>query len=464
MTTASTQAFYANRKYSANAVSHKVILLDSLPKKVAEFYRQLNNVGSQSERFFQEARRYADRHFCKSIIIFDCMDERQDDTRKNLGIPALGAVSVRTAGNQLGDYNRHVEAEIMDIVKDSNKEASGDRLWHPVLILFVTHSSKSRPHDDSCAAWKHETAAALKDAELQVQRFNHGYAVFDSDGNVKQRFAIALHLHTYTDTEAIAFIGEESRVDPSIFADASIDSVLHDLNGIELENMAYKLMRQTFPFEDPRFLGLKHEDWEKVLHQLAEMLVANAHVVRAIADKRREASKAGHQGNFIVVGRGWELLEEANTHFSIGDYAYDISREARIAGKYVLVNAIRSVAQGQSNTCSVPFHINVPYGDDTHLKSELDRCASARYALGLARRMLNYWRKIAKDKAKRAAFQQEVWQALEHAGAGQAEKAVLDNLFQPGNFMRLFQFYVSVSHKRERQFELIATTQEVANS
>ncbi|MBU2566622.1 hypothetical protein KKG46_03625, partial [Patescibacteria group bacterium] len=258
------------------------------------------------------------------------MDERERDFGETMGLPFGMPQLIETAGNKIGQINPRIHNLI---IKAIEKAACKRRR---VLLFFVTHSSVGKPESDSCAAWSHNTDEAQLDAKRQVWQFNHTYGenpVFAVD-----RPLIAMHLHSYTDTEAKCWIVGDDMLDPSVINVGRFSELTDDqfrAKSTELGHEQLSLMFHSRLCD----MSLSDNAVNRILRQCAEMFAANALVVRNVLSGKRVASKGGHQGRRILIG-DWPLHTQAGKYFKIGDYVPDMGTELGIAFKYVLRNEI----------------------------------------------------------------------------------------------------------------------------
>lgn len=460
-------------------IVYRTVDLGTLPEEDARFYREDATKARAWENAAPNVREYRQRYVCGEIVVIDCMDERQANTPETLGLPLGVYTPVRSAGNKLGEHNRSVESEVLRVFKrqrraEANPVAKRQTFYEngelrPVMVLYVTHSSWSRPNDDSCAAWGHDTAKARAEATRQVERMNREYTIFDQDSNLLRRFVVAFHLHSLTDTEANIWHGQDVRLNPMDYI-ASPDShpervaMIKEVLGADINER----FRTAFPQTDPRFSGLSHACYEDVIRQIADMFENNVNMVRKIAVREAEASKQGHQGRRVLVGRGWEAHDETYEHssanFTISDFT-DLDRDLGIAGKYVLANSILDASRHAGGNIGVPFHVNVLYGGWDEVNREMDRCVSSRLGMGLGREILMKWRDISSDVSRRMNFRNDVAHVLAQKGGDTKAMNMLDALCaNPEVLLQAFRVYVSVSYHDTHALELIATTQDVANS
>jgi len=445
----------------------RTVDLTALPEDDAKFYREDAVRAWQWQDSVPHVKEYRGRYVCGEIAFFDCIDERQANTPETLGLPLGVSTPIRSAGNMLGEYSRNVEAEILRLIKRQYRSLKPGEAPRPIMVLYVTHSSHVRPHDDSCAAWSHKTDEACAEAARQVALLNREYVSLAAGGQTLNRFVVAFHLHAYTDLEANVWHGEKLSINPMDYVAGLGDASKAKLGHERLEADIQERMRMTFPFNDGRFSGLSREMHDGVVRQIGDMFVANVNLVRQIAAGEAEASKAGHQGRRVLVGRGWGAYDASydgqEANFTVSDYS-ELNRDLAIAGKYVLANRIMDATRNGGEVY-VPFHVNILYGGWDEYRRQADRCASARLALGIGRYILGMWRRTAGDGALREAFYNEVGRVIAHKGGGPREIELLSAVFShPRRFFETFRVYVSVSYHDTHALELIATTQDVANS
>ncbi|MFA5185320.1 MAG: hypothetical protein WC551_02445 [Patescibacteria group bacterium] len=394
----------------------------------------------RSERFMQleqDRREYVDQHPGK-LVIFTCIDEKEQDTEKAFGLVPGVANVYPTAGNKIGEVNLVLCQEIQ---KRIDRAVQSDKV---VLLLFITHESASHPEDDGCAAWEHDSREADKHAIYQVKAFNRDYVDRDCYGNVAKRHMVAIRLKSITDKETRIWFGSNGQVDPDEFL--SRNGSMGD--GPQLFSAIYQRFAECFPEDDPCFSGLGRDRRTALLRQMALMFKANLGYAREVAKGEIPRTESGHRGTRILVGRGWEMYDEVGRYFKVSDLTPDYKRECQISGKYVLKNAlIRQIAEKDSGLV-VPFHVNVPFD----LMRCGDRCGSIRHAMNLARAIKKDWIKRLHRTETRERLYAELRQALEHDG--------IPHAFHP-DFSAItpevFNFYVSVSPRETRLLELVAT-------
>lgn len=426
----------ANHRQTSRLVNAVIDHSEMEPAAVS-FYEENRRL---SERFIQlepERREYVDQHPGK-LVIFTCIDEKEQDTEKALGLVPGVANVYPTAGNKIGDVNLVLCQEIQ---KRIDRAVQSDKV---VLLLFVTHESASHPADDGCAAWEHDSHEADKHAIYQVKAFNRDYVDRDCYGNVAKRHMVAIRLKSITDKETRIWFGSKGEVDPAEFL--SRNGSMGD--GQQLFSAIYLRFAECFPEDDPCFTGLDNNRRISLLRQMSLMFRANLDYAREVAKGEIPRTESGHRGTRVLVGRGWEMYDEVGKYFKVSDLTPDYKRECYISGKYVLKNAlVRQIAE-KSSELVVPFHVNVPFD----LMRCGDRCGSIRHAMNLARAIKRDWTKRLRHHEPREKLFAELRQALEHDGIPQA--------FHP-DFAAItpeaFRFYVSVSPRETRLLELVAT-------
>lgn len=426
---------------------HGILPLDCIHPKDAEFYRENRERSALYVSLQGEREAYFRRHPCM-VMLFTCMDGRERDTAKALGIPPGAENIYATAGNKIGSCNLVLCKEVQARI-DRAAEA-GKR----VLILWVTHESWSRRETDSCAAWKNDGCAAGEYADEQVERFNADYADRDADGRILRRNVIAVRLNSFHDIENRVWHGQKGRVvDPMVFAER-LEPKARD--GLSEELYSSEIMARfaaAFPPDDPRFEGLDHDEYGAVIRQMAEMAEANVRYIRQAAGKNPIDLKHGHRERRVFIGRGWEMYDEPNGYFCVSDLTPDLLREGKIAVTYVLMNSVIAMHAGDEDRLRVPVHVNVPYDRGR----PGDRGGSIRHALDLARALRDDWRDRLGTPGKKTAFMAELCGALKHHGVDPdaLKPAVLEAMGR--DLADSLEFYVSVSPRDTRLLELIAT-------
>jgi len=429
-------------------IIHERIPLERIDEQDAAFYRD-NQARSDHYISLQGEREAYFRANPCTVMLFTCMDGRERDTARALGIPPGAENIYATAGNKIGDVNLVLCKEIQ--ARIDRASAAGKR----VLILFTTHESWSKRETDSCAAWGNQGRLAAEDADMQVRRFNVDYVDRDGSGRVTKRHVIAIRLNSYTDTESRVWYGTGGRtVDPMAFVQRMTDRI-DDVAGYDTRAVTAEILtrfRDVFPYSDDRFEGLSEQVWEAVLRQMAGMAEANVRYIRRAAKVNPADLKHGHREKRVLVGRGWEMYDDPNEYFIVSDFTPELLREGKIAVTYVLKNSILDMIEGRPGL-HVPIHINVPYDRER----PGDRGGSIRHAMGLGRALRADWLERLGTPDKRTAFIVELKHALQHDGVDidKLPLPVWDALNE-----RLFdalKFYISVMPRDTRLLELVAT-------
>jgi hypothetical protein len=435
------------RSESIGHLVYKPLALDCINERDADFYRENRALSARYVSLQGEREAYFRRNPCM-VMLFTCMDGRERDTAKSLGIPP-GAESIyATAGNKIGDYNLVLCREIQSHIDRAAK--SGKR----VLILWVTHESWCNPESDSCAAWGNDGRAAGKYADIQVRRFNEDYVDRDPDGRILRRNVIAVRLNSFHDIESRVWHGERGRkLDPMLIAERHEpkDGVAAGESACSSEIL--DRLAEVFPRSDGRFDGLDESEWRDVLSQMAEMAEANVRYIRQAAQHKPFDLKSGHRERRVLVGRDWKMYDEPSEYFCVSDLTPDLLREGKIAITYVLMNSVIAMQKDEANRLHVPVHVNVPYDRGR----PGDRGGSVRHALDLARALQADWRERLGVPDKKVAFLAELTSALHHHGfqAEHLNPRVLEALDR--RLGEAIEFYVSVSPRETQLCELVAT-------
>ncbi|MDQ7814706.1 MAG: hypothetical protein RDU25_02815 [Patescibacteria group bacterium] len=427
--------------HSNSASGRKLIYaeldLSAIEQEDAQIYREGVRLSESFISLEPERQAYIRANPCIPKL-FTCMDEKEQDTVEALGLPNGVSNVYQTAGNKLGATNLVLRREIQTGIDRAFS------LGKRVLVLFITHESKSEPAHDSCAAWGHDGRAADDNAVRHVARINQDYVDRGAHLEVVQRHLIAVRLKSFTDLETRVWYGERSCVDPLDFMPS--DGV--EIDNDELSRRVFSRFAETFPHDDSRFSSVSEGEWVKTLRQMTDMFVANVHYARDVATGKVKPTKAGHKGQRIFVGRGaWDEFSEVNAYFKVSDFTPDMLRECRISGKYVMKNAILGLKDRGDGRLVVPFHINVPYD----LTRPGDRCGSIAHAMDLARSIKNDWEERLCG-AERVRYLAELLQALKHDGVNPLECPSLDAVTP-----EILRFYISVSPRETRRPELVAT-------
>jgi len=403
----------------------------------AVVYRQAAKL---SERFIVlEPERQARRAVNPCVVmLFKCMDEKEADGEASFGLLPGEAIVYQTAGNQIGDANLVLCKEMQAAV---DRAAADGRI---LLVLFVTHESKSCPDGDSCAAWAHDGRKADENAIREVSRFNADYVDRGAHDQVVRRHVVAIRLTSYTDLETHVWHGNKGSIDPLEFLQQNGAKV--DRNELLTKVMARFV--EVFPETDGRFSGLTRGRWVEVIRQMSNMFIANMGYAKDVVSGKSPPSKSGHKGTRILVGRGWCMFDEVGKYFKVTDLTPDIQHECCIAGKYVTRNSILRFMKNGGTELSLPFHVNVPYD----LERPADRGGSIRLAMAQARSIKKDWCERLTVSEARNKFLAELLDALHHEGVNSLDVPCLD-IVTPD----ILRFYISVSPRETRRPELVAT-------
>lgn len=427
----------ASNQRRASRLVNAIIHHSSIEASAQWFYNENRRL---SERFIQlepERREYIGQHPGMPMI-FICIDEKEQDTERAFKLVPGVANVYPTAGCKIEDVNLVL---CQDVQKRIDRAVQLDKV---VLILFVTHESQENPHEDSCAAWEHDSHEADKHAIYQVKAFNRDYVDRDCYGNIAKRHVVAIRLKSITDKETRIWFGSKGQVDPTEFLNRN--GAMGDDQ--HLFAAIFQRFSECFPEDDPCFSGLNRDRRTALLRQMSLMFRANLDYAREVAKGEIPRTESGHRGTRVLVGRGWEMYDEVGQYFKVSDLTPDYKRECYISGKYVLKNAlIRQITEKDSELV-VPFHVNTPYD----LVRSGDRCGSIRHAMNLARAIKKDWTKRLRHHEPREKLFTELQHALERDGIPRAFHPEFSDITPEA-----FRFYVSVSPRETRLLELVAT-------
>ncbi len=430
---------------------HKTVDLACIPEEDAVFYIKDRERSAAYQAYGFERTAYYDKE-AAVLMVFTCIDERESDFETCMGIPIGAANVIQTGGSKLGEVNHPVRAYIQRKVKKAHERGK------VVLTLFVTHESTAHPDDDSCAAWNHDIAAANQYATERVARFNAEHVDRSQDGTVSRRHLVAIHIKSFTDSEARVWVGMNGEtLDPREYAHPN-GGGSHVIEGVALEQALHVHLMKIYPYDDPRFEGLMRPQWMEILWQCARMAQYNVGVVRSMETGLRTVEKAGHKGTRVLVGRGWDMYDEPNAFFKVGDFSPDFTKECRIAAKYLIRNglicAMRDDAVGRSQP--VTFHVNVLYEDEPG-----DRSNSIGHAMDIARTIRTDLRTMMNTAESRDAFDEALRLAMYHEGVPWTDLSLKIRTTYHEDALRDLRIYVSVSKRDTRSLELVATIEDL---
>jgi len=144
-------------------IIHERIPLERIDVCDADFYRENQSRSCYYVSLQGEREAYFRDNPC-TVMLFNCMDGRERDAARALGIPPGSENIYATAGNKIGDVNLVL---CKDIQARIDRAAAADKR---VLILFTTHESWSKRDTDSCAAWGNQgQLAAVQPVEVGHQ-------------------------------------------------------------------------------------------------------------------------------------------------------------------------------------------------------------------------------------------------------------------------------------------------------
>lgn len=414
--------------------------IDELSAVDSKFYREDERLSG----LFVESAPARDSYFEGNpcvIITLHCIDEKEQDFEKQMGLPPGVANALPIAGCKIGLGNLNLIGYLKRKI-DNAKQAG-----KMVVLLVVTHESQAQPDTDSCLAWKHNVHRADANAVKLVQKFNTNYVDRDSDNRIVSRHLIAFHIKSKTDTEARVWCGENGiSVDP---ADFSLEphALLSQLKGKALEHHIYERFKLAFPPDSPRFSAVEPETRVAILEQLARMCANNVLCVREYMSKPHRIVKTGHKGTRVLVGRGWDMYTKVGKYFKVGDYSPDFRKECRMAAMHVAVNGLVN-----RRNFLLPFHVNILY-DET---CPGDRSQTIFYAREVAQKIKAHLSRLFKKRKARLAFDREVRGELRSRGVAWRELPLKVRRHYRDELYSSLRIYISVSSRSTRLLELVA--------
>lgn len=438
---------------------HHCVDLSTLPSIDAKFYREDAALSEKYVSYDPQRRAYVDAE-PSVILVIRCMDERESDFERTMGLAPGTVNSIPLAGCKIGDLNlalcREVQAKIDKSVK----------LGKFVLVLFVTHESVEFPTTDSCAAWKQSIDDADVHAMGQVSRFCLDYVDRDDQGNILARHLTAFHIKSVTDTEAKIWCGDNGiQLDPMDYVpragrdifDAFDSDVRRSLTGVSLRQDVFHRFSLLYPFESWRVIGMNRERWRDVIGQLTRLCVQNIEMLRELMSKPHRVKKHGHKARRTLVGRGWEMYDHPEKYFHVSDFLQkdDLLKNIRINATYMIRNGLLK----RRCRFGITFNINVLYDRDR----PGDRTGSIRHAMDLAYVIKKDLTSLFTHPSRRRAFDAEVVSALNHVGVKWAELPTKVRSHYKQKLLSNLRIYVSVSERATRALELVATIEDLVD-
>lgn len=280
-----------------------------------------------------------------------CIDGRVLDLPLAIGVP-IGVMEIyRSAGARVDFRTLSYARRCLDGVRKARRtRIRGVDKQMATMRLVTVHYSASRPHDASCAAWKHQTNRALEAMKQNADDLNTAFP-----GEI-----VAFPVLVDTDADAITVKGPGG--------DLSAYELLEDpsmVNGSSSSALVERLVHVFPPTWHP--LAQLTDVYRNAFYaELAERLIANLNFVRQVMEARRPVELLDHQERMVFVGRHADWITTHNTIFLIDDTDTDASVRAsfEIALRYVVRNVIRDAVAAAKQDWTVPVIINVPHDDD----------------------------------------------------------------------------------------------------
>lgn len=299
-------------------------------------------------------RRFMDENVFRPAASL-CMDGRVQGFMHAIGVP-IGVIELyRSAGAKHGPENLMHMRRMQDAVQNGQdySKADGRPDPHATLLFQTVHYSHSAPAVASCAAWEHDTAAAMH----YMQELSEAYHA-SWPGKV-----IAFPLLIDTDLDAMTVIGFQGEP----FATRELLGMKGDPLPSRLLGMVVDRLVQLFP-SSWHPLALLDMRFQKVFHQeLALYLLHNLEVIRKVQTVGREPEMLDHQERLVFIGRhaDWMFPEQHNSVFLVDDIATpeELSLQIGIALRYVVRNVILDACTTGEKAWRIPFLFNVPHVD-----------------------------------------------------------------------------------------------------
>lgn len=430
---------------------YDLVSLDTISRMDRRFYEDDCAKSKSFRQFAPDRARYFESETAL-IVIMHCMDEREQDTEEMFGLPPGAANVIQIAGCLTDGSNLPFAMYLQGKVKRACGKGK------VVLILMVTHQSEAFETTDSCAAHGHDVAKADAHVTQQVETHNEYGGDRDTNGNIIKRYRIAVHVKSYTDTEARVWVGFNGRsVNPMDYVSlpGRLSTRESALEGEALDTEMHHQFYAAFPPEDPRFEGLRNDEHDGLIKQMARMCVSNILKLRTKLRTPLHVAKSGHKGTRILIGRGWDMYVEPDKYFKIGDMIPDeqLAAQFLIALKYICRNKLLA----KRSRFTVPIHVNGLYNHD----EEGDRSGTIRYAVGRARKLRKFILSVFADPGARKQFDHDVRDALKHEGRTWDQLSSKSRSYYELRLLESLRFYVSVSARQTRTLELVATNNDL---
>lgn len=402
--------------------------LEGYPAAIQEFYR-LNHLASQEFASPQEVERrtsFMTEHLFRPAVSL-CIDGRVQDFMSAMGVP-IGVTEIyRSAGATHSPENLMHMRRISDAVQSVSSFQRADGVCDPrVTMLFQTvHYSHSFPAQASCAAWNHDTPAALARMWALSEAYNDSWP-----GQI-----IAFPVLIDTDLDALTVVGPAGRR----FGVRELLDPLHEADSLSafLPSLMER-MRALFPVSWPPLGALDSRFQEAFHRELAECLLRNLDFVRNICRSGREPEMLDHQERLVFLGRHADWITDHNSVFLIDDTTSreEIAFQVKIALRYVAKNILLEALPRHERDWGIPFVVNVP-----HIGA--DERATKTYIRALVER-------VVKPAIHQAVPDVRSWLMGEHGipRALQAERMLVDLR----SLEERIHLCTSVSHKATRQF------------
>jgi hypothetical protein len=331
-------------------------------------YLSKNRVESQEFILNAQARRdwLKSHHFRISADL--CIDGRVSDFSDALGLQTGLLEMYRSGGcmdNKLDSWV-YARRNLDSNRKLLNLSIGGTEEKRMVELRLVTvHYSSSHPSDASCAAWSHDTTAAIDAAQEHANKLNRCF----------KHNMVAIVALVDTDLDSIKLIGPAGELDTGHFGTL----LGGKLNGKVHETIVRELKR-IFPNTWGPILRLEPSFRERFYPELAERLVANIEFVRGVLDTQRPIELLNHQERIIFIGRPSDSSDH-NAAFLITDLEPEKNvKNFAIALSYVCTNVIREALAQGCDDWVVPVVISIPHDDD-------DVQLTCEYSLGIERKL-----------------------------------------------------------------------------
>lgn len=327
--------------------------LRAYPPAVLKFYEQNRVASLKYEEQLSLRKDWLDPRLLRPAANL-CIDGRVQDFGSALGLPIGILEPYRSAGaisDLESDYYRTRRSYNLHKIQSVQVRSNSPPKAMCEMAMFTVHYSHSYPETASCAAWKHDTEAALANAHRLANQYNRVFLGHQAVG-----FPVLVD----TDYDAITVIGPEGTLavrdlldDPEMQNGSCRDALVERL-GVIFPESWLPLTRLN-----PCFRAVFHKE-------LAERVECNLAFVRNVIRSNRPIELLDHQEKMVYVGRHADWIEDHNSIFLIDDTQekIDVVESFILGVEYVTKNVLNDVMKSGDRDWFIPVIVNVPHEEE----------------------------------------------------------------------------------------------------